>query len=79
MLLIVKHAKTSDLNNLIFSNKINELHLNNESDKSKLLNAYINLIKSILHFDLCKNCSHGNKYLEYLYNFFIIFMLIPLT
>lgn len=79
LLLIVKHAKTSDLNNLIFSNKINELHLNNESDKSKLLNAYINLIKSILHFDLCKNCSHGNKYLEYLYNFFIIFMLIPLT
>lgn len=79
LLLIVKHAKTSDLNNLIFSNKINELHLNNESDKSKLLNAYINLIESILHFDLCKNCSHGNKYLEYLYNFFTIFMLIPLT
>lgn len=79
LLLIVKHAKTSDLNNLIFSNKINELHLNNESDKSKLLNAYINLIESILHFDLCNKCSHGNKYLEYLYNFFIIFMLIPLT
>lgn len=79
LLLIVRYAKTSDLNNLIFSNKINELHLNNESDKSNLLNAYINLIESILHFDLCNKCSHSNKYLEYLYNFFIIFMLIPLT
>lgn len=79
LLLIIKHAKTSDLNNLIFSNKIIELHLNNESDKSKMLNAFINLIESILHFDLCKNCLHGNKSLEYLYNFFIIFMLIPLT
>lgn len=79
ILLIIKYAKTSDLNNLIFSNKINEIRLNNESDKSKLLNAYINLIESILHFNLCTNRSDCQKYLEYLNKFFIMFMIIPLT
>lgn len=79
LLLIIKYSKTSDLNNQTFTNKIKELPLNDDSDKIKLLNAYNNLINSIIHFDLCKDCSHGNKYLEYLNKFFIIFKVLPLT
>ena len=79
LLLIIKYSETSNLNNLTFTNKIKELPLNDDSDKIKLLNAYNNLINSIIHFDLCKDGSHGNKYLEYLNKFFIIFKVLPLT
>lgn len=79
LLLVIKYAKTSDLNNLIFQKKITELYLSNQTDKNKLLSAYINLIESILYFDLCTSRSDCQKYLDYLNNFFIIFMVIPMT
>lgn len=79
LLLIIKYAKTSDLNNLIFRKKIKELYLKNQTDKNKLLRAYTNLIESILHFDLCASHSNCQKYLDYLNNFFIVFKVIPLT
>lgn len=79
LLLIIRYAKTSDLNNITFSNKIKELPLKEEADKIKLLNAYNNLINSISHFNLCEGCSHGNKYLEYLNKFFIVLKILPLN
>lgn len=80
LLFIIKYAKTSDLNNLIFRNKIKELPLKNEIEKNKLLSAYNNLINSIIHFDLCeKNRSLCIKYLEYLHKFFIVFKVLPLS
>lgn len=77
LLLVIKYAKTSDLNNLIFRKKIKELDLSNETDKNKLLCAYKHLIDSILHFDLCSERSNCQEYLDYLNKFFIIFMVIP--
>lgn len=79
LILIIKYAKTSDLHELIYKYKIKKLILNQPSVKNRLLSAYNNLINSIIHYNLCKNCSHDNKYLEYLYKFFIIFSVLPLT
>lgn len=79
LILIIRYAKTSDLHALIYKYKIKKLILNQPSVKNRLLSAYNNLINSIIHYNLCKNCSHGNKYLEYLYKFFIIFSVLPLT
>ena len=80
LLFIIKYAKTSDLNNLIFRNKIKELSLKNEIEKNKLLSAYNNLINSIIHFDLRnRNRFLCQKYLEYLNKFFIVCRVLPLN
>lgn len=79
LILIIKYAKASELHELIYKHKIKKLILSDSFVKNELLSAYNNLISSIIHYNLCKNCSHGNKYLEYLYNFLIIFSIIPLT
>ena len=78
LILIIKYAKISDLNNLVYENKIKQLPLSDHDVKDKLLAAYKNLINSILYFNLCSDRSNNIKYLNYIYKFFIIFMLLPL-